>query len=135
MKVDLDIHEMFYLLESCLRGSHLRSSTILRYVDDWYNLLSPSQRHKLYEWTLILVYYGEFKIRSEACGADRIFMARYNPDNQYRVTVSDGVNTETVEAFKLDGRYWIKSNRVCAEEYIKNVEKINGCFHNGNNHE
>ena len=52
MKVNLDIHEMFYLLESCLRGSHLRSSTILRYVDDWYNLLSPSQRHKLYEWTL-----------------------------------------------------------------------------------
>jgi hypothetical protein len=81
------------------------------------------------------VYDGEFKIRSSACGADRIFMARYNPDNQYRVTVSDGVNTETVEAFKLDGRYWIKSNRVCAEEYIKNVEKINGCFHNGNNHE
>ena len=85
MKVNLDIHEMFYLLESCLRGSHLRSSTILRYVDDWYNLLSQSQRHKLYEWILRLVYDGEFKIRSSACGADRIFMARYNPDNQYRV--------------------------------------------------
>lgn len=41
MKVDLDIHEMFYLLESCLRGSHLRSTTILKYVDDWYELLSP----------------------------------------------------------------------------------------------
>ena len=51
-------------------------------------------------------------------------MARYNPDNQYRVTVSDGVNTETVEAFKLDGRYWIKSNRRCEEEYIKGIEKI-----------
>lgn len=124
MKVDLDIHEMFYLLESCLRGSHLRSSTILRYVDDWYNLLSQSQRHKLYEWTLRLVYDGEFKIRSSACGADRIFMARYNPDNQFRVTVSDGKKTETVEAFKLDGRYWIKSNRSCAKEYIKNVERI-----------
>lgn len=135
MTVNLDIFELHYLLESCLRGSHLRSTTILKYVDDWYELLSPSERQRLYDWTLRLEYNGEFKPRSAACGADRIFMARYNPDNQYRVTVSDGVNTETVEAFKLDGRYWIKSNRVCAEEYIKNVEKINGCFHNGNNHE
>lgn len=124
MTVDLDIFEMHYLLESCLRGSHLRSSTILKYVDDWYSLLSTSQRQCLYEWTLRLVYNGEFKIRPETCGADRIFMARYNPDNQYRVTVSDGENTETVEAFKLDGRYWIKSNRRCEEEYIKGIEKI-----------
>lgn len=100
MKVDLDIHEMFYLLESCLRGSHLRSSTILRYVDDWYNLLSQSQRHKLYEWTLRLVYDGEFKIRSSACGADRIFMARYNPDNQFRVTVSDGEKDRNRRSFQ-----------------------------------
>lgn len=34
MKVTLDTHEMFYLLESCLRGSHLRSGTILRFVDE-----------------------------------------------------------------------------------------------------
>lgn len=124
MEVNLDIHEMFYLLESCLRGSHLRSSTILKYVDDWYSLLSTSQRQCLYEWTLRLVYDGEFKQRPAACGADRIFMARYNPDNQYRVTVSDGERTETVEAFKLDGRYWVKSNRCCAEECITKIEKI-----------
>lgn len=123
MKVNLDIHEMFYLLESCLRGSHLRSSTILKYVDDWYSLFSTSQRKRLYEWTLRLVYDGEFKQRPEACGADRIFMARFDPDNQYRVTVSDGEKTETVEAFKLDGRYWVKSNRRCAEKYIKRIEK------------
>lgn len=124
MKVNLDIHEMFYLLESCLRGSHLRSSTILKYVDDWYSLLSPSQRQCLYDWTLRLVYDGEFKQRPAACGADRIFMARFAPDNQYRVTVSDGENTETVEAYKLDDRYWVKSNRCCAEECITKIEKI-----------
>lgn len=124
MTVDLDIFEMHYLLESCLRGSHLRSSTILKYVDDWYSLQSPSQRQCLYDWTLRLVYDGEFKQRPAACGADRIFMARYNPDNQYRVTVSDGVKTKTVEAFKLDGRYWVKSNRCCAEECITKIEKI-----------
>lgn len=124
MKVSLDIHEMYYLLEACLRGSHLRSTTILKYVDDWYSLLSPSQRKCLYDWALRLVYDGEFKQRPAACGADRIFMARYNPYNQYLVTVSDGVKTETVEAFKLDGRYWVKSNRCCAEECITKIEKI-----------
>lgn len=124
MKVNLDIHEMFYLLESCLRGSHLRSNTILKYVDDWYSLLSPSQRQCLYDWTLRLVYDGEFKQRPAACGADRIFMARYNPDNQYRVTVSDGSKTETVDAFLLDGKYYIKSRRFCPKEYITKIEKI-----------
>ena len=92
MTVGLDIYEMHYLLESCLRGSHLRSSTILKYVDDWYSLLSPSQRQCLYDWTLRLVY--------------------------------DGEKAETVEAFKLDGRYWVKSNRCCAEECITKIEKI-----------
>ena len=51
-------------------------------------------------------------------------MARFNPDNQYRVTVSDGKQTKTVDAFLLNGRYYIKSNRVCAKEFITKIEKI-----------
>lgn len=125
MKVDLDNFEMFYLLESCLRGSHLRSGTILRFVDDWYELFTQEQREKLYYDVLRLVYDGNFTPCSICCGADIVFMARYNPDNQYRVTVSDGAQTQTVDAFLLDDRYYVKTNRICAKEFIIEIEKIN----------
>lgn len=55
MKVELDNFEMYCLLESCIRGSHLRSSTILRFVDDWYELFTKEQREKLY-----YICYGIF---------------------------------------------------------------------------
>lgn len=124
MKVELDMFEMYYLLESCLRGSHLRSGTILRFVDDWYELFTKEQREKLYYDTLRLVYDNNFVPCDSCCGADTVFMARYNPDNQYRVTVSDGRETMTVDSFKMNNKYYVKSNRFCAEEYIKKIEKI-----------
>lgn len=124
MNVGLDIFEMYYLLESCLRGSHLRSRTILRFVDEWYELLTKEQRDKLYYDTLRLVYDNNFVPCSSCCGSDKIFMARFNPDNQYKITLSNGRETKTVNAFKLNNKYYVKSNRFCAEEYIKKIEKI-----------
>ena len=124
MKVKLDIFEMYYLLESCFRGSHLRSGTIVRFVDEWYGLFTPQQRKSLRDWILRDVYYGKFERRPSCCGEDEIFMARYDPDNQYRVkTLFDG-KEEIHEAFLRDGRYYTKSNRFIAEEYIISVEKI-----------
>lgn len=121
MNVNLDKFEMFYLLESCLRGSHLRSDVILRFVDDWYKLFTVEERECLYEWTLRLIYNNDFKPFDTACGADIIFMARYNPDNRYKVTMIDG---EEVDAFLLDGKYYVKSNRYCPIESTKKIEKI-----------
>lgn len=124
MKVNLDKFEIYWLLESCFRGSHLRSNTILRFVDEWYDMFPPQQRKDMYDWILRDVYGGKFVPEPRLCGTDKVFMARYNPCNQYRVTVSDGKQTQTVDAFELDGRYWINSTRFCAEEYIKKIEKI-----------
>lgn len=124
MNVGLDIFEMYYLLESCLRGSHLRSRTILRFVDEWYELFTKEQRDKLYYDTLRLVYNNYFSPFASCCGADKIFMARFNPDNQYKITLSNGRETKIVNTFKTNNKYYVKSNRYCAEEYIKKIEKI-----------
>ena len=54
----------------------------------------------------------------------RIPAARYDPDNQYRAkTLFDG-KEEIHEAFLRNGRYYTKSDRFIAEEYITSVEKI-----------
>lgn len=124
MKVNLDIFEMYYLLESCFRGSHLRSETIIRFVDEWYHLIAPKRRQDLYTWILRDIYNGDFKPRPQLCGADKIFMARYNPDNQYEVTTKYNDTTDTIEAFLMDGRYCISSRLTIVKEYIQKIEKL-----------
>ena len=124
MRVNLDFFEMYYLLESCFRGSHLRSGTIGRFVDEFYVWFSPEERKNLHDWIVRDIYDGKFEPRSQLCGADRVFMARYNPDNQYRVkTLFDG-KEEIHEVFLRNGRYYTKSDRFIAEKYITSVEKI-----------
>ena len=50
--VSLDIYEIGYLLDACLRGSHQRSGTVKRFVDDWYDLFTEDERMRLFEWTI-----------------------------------------------------------------------------------
>ena len=133
MKVNLDIFEMYYLLESCFRGSHLRTDTIERFVDEWYGLFTPEQRENLYEWILRDIYNGNFKPDSRLCGADVKFMARFNPDNQYEVTAQipvekgNGMNVKNTiwkrEAFMVDGKYYTGSNRYVSPEFITEIKK------------
>lgn len=98
----------------------MRTNTILRFVDEWYSKFTKKQREQLYSWVLRNVYDGEFKPRSQLCGADEIFMNRYNPDNQYRVTL---INGNTVEAFKIN-KYYVLSDRFIDENCIIKIEKI-----------
>ena len=124
MKVELDIFELGYLLDSCLRGSHLRSTTIEKFVNDWYDLLTEQQRYNLYEWTIRLTYYGEFKPSDRCCGADELFIKRYDPDNQYLLTTDYNGKIEQYRAFLYNGEYHTTSTRFIAKEYITKVEKL-----------
>ena len=47
-------------------------------------------------------------------------MARYNPDNQYLVTF---INGNTVEAFRMNDRYYILSYKYIDKNCIIKVEK------------
>ena len=126
MKVDLDIFELSYLLNACLRGSHLRSGTIERFVDELFDRLTEQERYNLYEWSLRLTYSyeKEFKPSETCCGADIKFMKRYDPENQYIVTTKYEGKVEKHRAFLMNERYHIETNRFIADEYIKKVEKF-----------
>lgn len=128
MKVDLNKFEMGYLLDACLRGSHLRADTIERFVDEWYRNMTEEYRMSLFEWSVRLSYawagHNCFEPQSSCCGRDIIFMKRYHPDNQYQVTLKHGEKEDTVRAFKMDGKYYVGCNRYCADEFITNVTKI-----------
>lgn len=124
MKVNLDLFELSWLLESCLRGSHLRSGTIDRFIDDWYWMFNGTERIKLYEWMLRLVYDGKFKLRPSMCGSDARFMARYNPDNQYELEVSVSDSKQLLRAYKFEESYWVDSVRRIDPDSIVGVRKL-----------
>ena len=124
MKVDLDLPEMSYLLESCLRGSHLRSSTVDRFVNEWYRKFNGYERAKLFECMLRNVYDGKFKPMTSMCGSDIVFMARYNPDNQYELKVSMSGVKQSVRSYKLADFYWVDSNKYVDPDNIVSVRKL-----------
>lgn len=134
MRANLDFFEMYCLLESCFRGSHLRTDTIRRFVDEFYVWFSPEERKNLHDWILRDIYDGKFEPRSQLCGADRVFMARYDPDNQYEVTVREpvcpdnGKNVAAViwerEVFLLDGKYYINSKTYIDNGSVTRITKI-----------
>lgn len=130
MQVDLDLHEMYYLLESALNGSHLRCSTLDKFVDKWYKILTEKQRCQLFEWVIRVACAGNrknngFVPSGSCCGSDSIFMKRYHPENQYEVTtLCDGEQQETYRCFKMAGHYYIDSKRFIPCEYITKVLKL-----------
>lgn len=127
MKVELDYFEMLYLLESCLRGSHLRSTTVARFSTEFWGKFTEKQRDSLYRFVLTNIYDGKFKPRDSMCGQDVWLMERYNPDNQYEVAVTNGATCENVRAFRHaeDGKYYIRPSKYIAPEYITKIEKLN----------
>lgn len=124
MRVNLDLFEMSWLLESCLRGSHLRTGTVDRFVDTWYGMFNGRERESLYEWMLRIVYDGEFKPMPSMCGADERLMARYDPDNQYEVEALWSDTKRLLRAFKLNDKYYISSMRYVNPASIINVRKL-----------
>lgn len=128
MLVDLETDELFYLLDNCLRGSHLRSGTIERFVNQWYDIMNEKQRMCLFEWAVRLSYAWNgcrcFEPQSASCGQDVIFMKRFHPENQYNVTTKYNGKEETHRAFLMDGKYYVGSTRQIAKEFIVKVEKL-----------
>lgn len=124
MKVNLDLFEMSWLLESCLRGSHLRNGTIDKFVDIWYGKLNGRERQQLYEWMLRLLYDGEFKPMPSMGGADERFIARYNPDNQYEVEAVWSGTRQMIRAFKLGKKFYVNSTRFINPKSIVRINKL-----------
>lgn len=125
--VKLDIFELGYLLDACLKGSHLRSGTIGKFDDEWYDILTPQERMQLFEWTIRLTYderwnnkeenyKPHFEPDSRCCGEDVMFVHRYHPYNQYKVTTEVDGKEDTIDTFMLDGRYYINTRQFIAPE-------------------
>lgn len=127
MLINLDKHEMFWLLESAARGSHLRQGLWNKFIDTVFPFLEPSEIRFLHDQCKEKL--SELYPNENAVGYEDFqrFLARFDIDNNFyrlRVLNPDTGKKETHYAYQFNGRYFVKSSRFITEEYILNVEYI-----------
>ncbi len=117
MTTTLDLFETEVLIEASWHsGTILRHSIMQRAINEWYHLLSTHERACIYEF-FARTHSAEDEIQN-------IFMARYNPANQYMVHVEFEGQKETRHCFLFNGQYRISDTGRADERYITSALKI-----------
>jgi hypothetical protein len=113
----IDFFELAFLTETCLPPTTIaRHSFFMNVIDIYYNQMSWEQRKHFYQWI-----GKKLNLEQEE---SQIFMARFNPDNQYKLkTLYQGEEKEQ-EAFLLKDKFMVSSNRSVNPDYIIHKEKL-----------
>lgn len=126
-KLTLDRFRLLWLLEGAVGKSHLRWDIYDMFVNDVFPQLSDSEREAIYTYTKRDLSW-HFEGSNAGKTDHNLFLqmlARFNPANQYVVTLQDGDKgkKEVVDAYIWDNKYFTKMNRFCAPEYIIDIKK------------
>lgn len=124
MLIDLDKHEMFWLLESAARGSHLRQGLWNKFIGTVFPFLESSEIRFLHDQCkekLSELYPNEKSVGYEDF---QRFIARFDIDNNYYLVSAVNPETKrkiTLYAYKFRDKYFIGSTRFISPDCIKNV--------------
>jgi hypothetical protein len=123
MKIEIDFFEYGFLLEACIPPRPIaRTWFWQKSINEHYNLMTKEERSELFKW---LTKNSVFKDSLDKGEEDVVtWYARYDPDNQYRLTVDYKGEVSTKETFLKNGRFYTNINTSIVEDYIKNIEKI-----------
>lgn len=121
----LDKFQLLWFLQGGICGSHIRWDIYSTFVNDVFPQLSESERECIY--TYAKRDFSEMFERKPDATESWLFrqlLARFNPANQYVVTLKDGKKKEIADnAYSWNGKYYIGWQRYCGEEYIIKVEQ------------
>ena len=116
----IDFFELAFLAEACIppvpiaRGAFWDSL-----INIHYNNMTKDERLRMFEW--MQRSSDRFSLEKEGC---RTFYARYNPDNQFKVTCFYKGMPQVVECWLMDDKYHTGINQSINPEYIKSIEKL-----------
>lgn len=119
-KLTLNKFDLLYFLEGIVGGSHLRWDGYEKMVNDAFPQLNDDERAFIYTYSMrdlsgkILDRESEYWNR---------FIERYNPDNQYEITITDGVGLPH-RVYKHKDKYYIDWNTRINEECIVEIKKL-----------
>lgn len=127
-RFDIDFFEFSFLVEACIPPAPIaRSMFFDKVVNEYYHVLTNNERKRLYEW---IMRNPRMQNDGDDWGVEMrsAFKARYNPDNQYLVTVCDGDIVDERECFLMNDIYYTyygsAKKQYAPKEYITRVVKI-----------
>lgn len=114
----IDFFELLFLAEACIPDRPIARSM---FWDDFcnkhYYAMTAGERKKAFEW---IQKNGSFDLEKEGC---QLFYARFDPDNQYKVTTVYNGEKKVIEAFLHNGAYHTSKTQSIFEKYITKVRK------------
>jgi len=122
-RFNIDFFEFCALVEACIPDSPIMRAMFWdKVIDLYYHELTVNERSRLYSWiNRNPSFQYSLEKNNEGC---IIFNARYNPDNQYKVTTNYIGEIKVNDCFKLNDRYYLSKTVSINEDYITNIEHI-----------
>jgi hypothetical protein len=118
----IDFWELCFLAEACIPPRPIARTMFWQNLTNlYYHNMTGHERVKLFEFMKRNSWYEESLEKQEDT---QIFHARFDPDNQYRVTTNFQDKEEVYEAFLRNDKYCTSSNFWISPDYIIKVEKI-----------
>lgn len=124
----LNKFELLWLAEGAMGKSHLRWDIYPMFVNTIFPQLNNDEREFIYAYLkrdTSWLWENKTSLDETPHKYWLQTLARYNPSNQYNVTLKRGREKQMVQdsCYMFDGKYYVDFNRYCATEYIKKVEQ------------
>lgn len=126
MKISIDFFEYCFLLEACIPPAPIaRTHFFQESIDNHYNLMTDEERTKVYNWMwdkiepkkdAMKVNYYDYELLD-------MWLARYNPNNQYLVTTNYNNELKDMEVFKYKDKFHVNRTTSIIEDYIVDVKQ------------
>lgn len=117
----IDFFELSFLAEACIPPAPIARMTFwYKLINDYYHEMDSNERLKLYKWIYSNSRFTD-NINHDDC---QLFITRFNPDNQYKVTVEYEGKLETADCFLWNNQYRLSKTMYVPSELITNIEKI-----------
>lgn len=122
-RFDIDFIEFCFLVEACIPPRPIaRTFFFKEVIDKYYHRLTKNERERLYTW----INKSDDMKRSLKNNDEHClwFNARFDKNNQYKVTTNIDGKIQEFDCFKHYNKYRTKTNKSINEDYITEVKKI-----------
>jgi hypothetical protein len=115
----IDFFELMWLAESVIPERPIsRSMCFDDFSERHYHNMNEQQRKQFMEHVM---EQPGFDLNKPQCAH---FYARFNPENQYRVTTMYEGVAGTIDCYYWEGKYHTQMNRHVSPEFITNIIRI-----------
>ena len=123
-KFIIDFFEFAFLVEACIPPRPIARSMFFDSVSEkYYDEMTSGERNQLYTWMSRIFTDDDIKEVQVIH-----FLARFNPENQYKVTAQspDMDTIGTFECYLYDNEYHTSMTTSIIESYIIEIKRMSG---------